>query len=176
MHTLQTPNVVFTTKIGGTLVEVDFSLMHPTWIEAHLRKAAQRFINDDLAGQFKDDDSGKLAAWRLAYAEMASGKEMPEKARRNAGTYRSDDPVRDLAHKNAKAALLAIFKTRTKLVKIEDMCQKDEAVAAYFKDKTWLDDKVQAYIEKQLAAGKRDFMQEAKDTLASFEEGNDLDI
>tara|TARA_R110000868_G_scaffold307378_3_gene568863 strand:+ start:3121 stop:3651 length:531 start_codon:yes stop_codon:yes gene_type:complete len=171
MPTLNVITTTFATKVNGQELIVDFAKMHPTWINAYLRKATQRYLNDDMAGL---EPSVKLAATIDALKEIHSGNPMPEKTRRAAGTGKASDPVLDLALKNAKLALSAMFKAATKLVKMSDMVAASPKVAAYFTAKgetqVWREDVVIGWMETQTESGKRDFMQEARDTLETVDE------
>lgn len=173
MHTLKVEQVVYTTKMDGQEITIDFSKMHHSWLEAHLKKAAQRFLNDTYSGLMPSE---KLAQARKDLAVIHSGEAMPEKARRSGGG--GGDPIKALALKNAKTDLMAIFKKRTKLAKIADIIGAgDDAVNKYFSaDGTWRDEQVVAFIDKQKDAGKRDYVAEARDLLADDESNDDDDI
>ncbi len=82
-----------------------------------------------------------------------------------------------LAVRNAKADLLVMFKRLTGKGKIADMVDHKK-IAPYFNtagdNVVWLDESVQAWIEKQAEAGKRDYVAEAKAALSV--DLDDLDL
>jgi hypothetical protein len=171
--TLETTQLVFQTKINGETVEVDFGKMHPTWIAAHLQKAAQRFLNDRYSGEKGAD---KLAMVRADLNEIHKGEPMPEVVRQSRAPA---DPVEALAVKNAKAALGAMFQTLTGKRKIADFATHEKA-APFFRETggtlAWDEAHVAAWMAKQKESGKRDFMAEAKATLDGVSDLDDLDI
>lgn len=175
---LETTQAKFETKVNGETVMVDFTRMHPTWVAHFLLKAAQRRINDDLSGL---DPKEKLEETRRILEEIYKGEPMPEKARK-ASSKRSVDPVQALALKTAKGVLSAQFEALTGMRKAADQAEH-EKVAPFFTVKDgraiWNDETVTAWIEKQATNGKRDYMQEARESLEGASdamEGIDLDI
>jgi hypothetical protein len=163
----------FETKINrGTRQDPDWKpvvyepgKMHESWLLAFLEKGMQRYANDKYS---QDSGDTKLDLCR-AVAKMAnSGDEMPEKERGSRKASVPDDVA--LAIRNAKADLTLTFKRLTGVGKIADMVEADERVQKYFEAKgdawVWRDEVVQDWIGKQKEAGKRDYIQEAKDALA----------
>lgn len=163
MHTLNVLETKFSTKIDGEVLIFDYALMHPTWINAFLRKAAQRLVNDTYSGEKEN----KLALARLMIKDIHSGEPMTEKAKGE--LKRVENPAEALAIKNAKIALMVRFENAMPEVKKMAEYAKHAKIAPYFKitDKgaVWIESQVQAWIATQLVAGK-DFLQEAKNTLA----------
>lgn len=102
MFDFQSTESQFEIKINGETLVVDFAKMHPTWIAAHLRKAAQRYLNDKYSGE---EAATKLDAIRMDLAEMHKGEAMPEKERK--APQSSADPVRKLARDMATTFLAA---------------------------------------------------------------------
>ena len=170
MAKINLENTVFETSIkdgdgNPHTVSIDFAKMHETYLEAHLRKAVQRFLNDKYS-QLKADD--KLVAIKDEAARINSGAALERKERT---TVAPADPVEALAVKNAKGDLLAAFKARTGAGKIADMIAADAAVARFFTDAgVWRDDVVLAWMESK---AKRDYRADAKATL---EAASDLDL
>ena len=158
MHTLNVETVLFTTKINGEEVQVDFSKMHPSWVEAHLQKAAQRFLNDRYSGE---KGATKLKAIRADLAVIHSGEPMPVRERQ---TRAPADPVEALAVKTAKGDLLAKMKSMTGANKIADiLAANNPTVNKYFTPEgVWIESAVIAFIEKQAANGKRAYVEEAR--------------
>lgn len=102
MFNFQSTESQFEIKINGETLVVNFAKMHPTWITAHLRKAAQRFLNDKYSGE---EAATKLDAIRMDLAEMHKGEPMPEKERK--APQSSTDPIRKLAREMATTFLAA---------------------------------------------------------------------
>ena len=163
-------NTVFETSIkdgdgNPHTISIDFAKMDETYLEAHLRKAVQRFLNDKYS-QLKADD--KLVAIKDEAARINSGAALERKERVSVAPA---DPVEALAVKNAKGDLLAAFKARTGAGKIADMIAADAAVARFFTDNgVWRDDVVLAWMESK---AKRDYRADAKATLDA---ASDLDL
>lgn len=106
MQTIECNETAFVIKINGQELTVDFSKMHPTWIDAHLRKAAQRFLNDKYSGE---DAATKLELITADLRDIHSGEAMPEKERKAASAVKAD-PVRKLARETCTAQLVSKFK------------------------------------------------------------------
>ncbi len=173
MHTINTTETTFTIKINGEELVVDFAKMHPTWIAAHLRKAAQRFLNDKYSGEAAAD---KLAMIKLDLAEMHRGEAMPERERK--APTQSADPVRKLAREMATTFLAAsltaalgkdmsVWAKQPQLAKLFRFTDKG---AARF-DLGAVDDWMEAN------KAKRDYMAEAKaeiDRAKAFEDNSDM--
>lgn len=102
MFDFQSTESQFEIKINGESLVVDFAKMHPTWIAAHLRKAAQRYLNDKYSGE---DAATKLDAIRMDLAEIHKGEPMLDKERK--APQASADPVRKLAREMATTFLAA---------------------------------------------------------------------
>ena len=170
MAKINLENTVFETSIkdgegNPHTISIDFAEMHSTYLEAHLRKAVQRFLNDKYS-QLKADD--KLVAIKDEAARINSGVALERKERVSVAP---SDPVEALAVKNAKGDLLAAFKARTGAAKIADMIAADAAVARFFTDNgVWRDDVVLAWMENK---AKRDYRADAKATLDA---ASDLDL
>jgi len=171
--TLETTQLVFQTKINGEIVEVDFGKMHPTWVAAHLQKAAQRFLNDRYSGE---KGATKLEMVRADLNEIHKGEPMPEVVRQSRPTT---NPIEALATKNAKAALGAMFE-RAGFGKRHADWMNHEKAAQFFREANgaiaWDESKVAAWMGKQAEAGKRNFLAEAEATLEGVAELDDLDI
>ncbi len=173
LMTLESTQLVFQTKINGETVEVDFGKMHPTWIAAHLQKAAQRFLNDRYSGE---KGAEKLAMVRADLNEIHKGEPMPEVVRQSRAPA---DPVEALAIKNAKTALGAMFQTLTGKRKIADFAAHEKA-APFFRETggtlAWDEAHVSAWMAKQAENGKRDFRADAMATLNGVADLDDLDL
>lgn len=158
MFDFQATESQFEIKINGETLIVDFAKMHPTWITAHLRKAAQRYLNDKYSGE---EAATKLDAIRMDLAEMHKGEPMPERERK--APQASADPVRKLAREIATTFLAASLTAA--LGKDMSVWAKQPKLAALFR----FTDK--GYARFDLAAvdrwmetnkAKRDYMAEAK--------------
>lgn len=153
-------------KINGAEIILDTSKMHETWLDKCLAYGVRRFVNDSYSGekgQTKYDLCAALAN------KMESGEPLSEAERR---AKVSADPVTALAVKNAKAALVALFKRISGKAKIEDM-MVHEKVAPYFDlvgDKiAWNETSVMDYIAR--VKDKVDFMEAARVALSATDEG-----
>ena len=157
-----------TLKINGQPITVDLSKVDDSWLTHCLTYGVRRFINDSHSGL---KGQTKYEACQMLNKDMMSGNPMPEKVRKSGGGS-SLDPVTALAYKNAKAALTMIFKQATDATKAIDFA-KHEKIAPFFtvtEDRAvWKDDTVKAWIEKQKADGKVDYMGDAKATLEGAE-------
>lgn len=161
-------------KINGQPIVVNLAKVDESWLAHCLTYGVRRFINDShsgLKGQTKYD------ACQLMNNDMQSGEAMPEKVRK-AGS--SVDPVTALAFRNAKAALTVMFKSVTGASKAIDFA-KHEKIAPFFVvtdgRATWIDATVKAFIEKQKAAGKADYMADAQSTIDGADSAlDDLDF
>lgn len=170
MHTIETTETAFEIKINGEVLVVDLAKMHPTWVAAHLRKAAQRFLNDKYSGE---SGQTKLDAIRADLADMHKGEAMPERERK--ASVSTADPVRKMARDLATTFL------KTSL---EKAMGKDAS--------TWAKNPKTAHLFKTTEKGnvrfdlaavdawmvtfaaKQDFMQSARDAMAEAEEQVDL--
>lgn len=171
MQTLNVENTRFETKINGETIIVDFAKMHPTWIEAHLQKAAQRFLNDKHSGEKGDV---KLELIRAELKDVHSGEPMPQKERKS--PVAKADPARKMARDMATTFLVSAFKSKfggdsahwATEPKIAHLFRTTEAGNVRF-DLAAVDKWIDGY------ADKRNFMQEARDAIASAQESVDLD-
>lgn len=170
MLTISTTETVFDIKINGEELSVDFAKMDPTWIAAHLRKAAQRFLNDKYSGE---TGQTKLDMIKTDLHQMHSGQAMPERERK--ANVSTSDPVRKMARDLATSFL----KTN-----LEKAMGKDYA--------KWADNPKTAHLFKMTEKGnvrfdlgavdawmesfkdKQDFMQSARDALAEADDALDL--
>lgn len=147
-------------KINGLPLTVDTSKLHESWIEKALAYGLRRLPNDTFSS-FKGAEKYNLVKDMLE--EMEKGGEAPQRIA--SGKLSAKDPVEALAWKNAKADLTAMFRAVTGSTKALDFA-KHEKIAPFFKvteDRaTWIDESVVKWIEKQVADGKRDYMQDAK--------------
>lgn len=160
-----------TLKINGQAITVDLAKVHESWLAHCLTYGVRRYINDSHSaakGQEKYELCMDMAK------TMANGEAMPEKVRKTSGGT-SADPVMALAMRNAKASLTALFKKITGETKALDFA-KHEKIAPFFvitEDRAvWIDAKVMAFIEKQKADGKVDYVGDAEATLAMTEDSN----
>lgn len=174
MATIETTELVFSTKIGGVEFVIDYSKMHPTVVADHLLKAAQRYVNDSL-GSTKDElPSVRADMARLAFAEVHSGNPLPVKERK-ASVTSAADPVRKMARDLATTFLVTQFKAAmpgdekvwAKNPKTEKFFRATEKGHVRF-DLGAVDEWMKAY------AAKRDFVAEAKASLESVKEEVDL--
>jgi len=163
----------FATKANGQNVMYDPAKMHESWIIRFLEKGFQRYANDLYSGE-KGQVKYDLC---LGVAQEAqSGEPAPERMR--GGTARLPDDV-SLALKNARASLTIMLKKATGKGSAIDFAQHDKGKVFFsIKDgkAIWDNEMVQMWIAKQLAGGKRDYLQEAKDTLAIDTDDLDLDL
>lgn len=168
----------FAIKINGEELTVDFARMHPTWITAHLRKAAQRYLNDKYSGE---EAAIKLDAIRMDLHAMHSGDVMPERERKAPQANKADAVLR-LARELATSVLTAKFRAAFKTDAM-DVWAKNDTAKKYLRftdkgaaryDLTAVDAWIKTYAG--LANG-RDFMAEARDALATDENamGAELD-
>lgn len=163
-------------KVNQQLIIVDTDKVDQSWLNHCLAYGVRRFINDKYSGM---EGQTKYELCMALAKDMTSGEKMPEVVRGMGG--RITDPVEALAVKNAKSDLTAIFRVVTKMTKGADMA-KHEKVAPFFKvtdDKAvWIDATVKAWMDKQKADGKADYMEAAKTTLgADIEEAvSELDF
>jgi len=138
-------------KINGQPLILDPAKVDESWFATLFAYGARRYPNDKFSGE--TDGNAKFEAVRGLIASMA--EPMPERVA-GAGSA-PKDPIEALAVRNAKADLLAAFKTRTGKMKIEDMLA-DKAVAKFFANgkngPVWIEASVEAWMTKRLAAGK----------------------
>lgn len=133
MHKINTPELRFPVTIAGQEFVVDFGLMHPTWVEVHLRKAAQRYVNDSLTAMAGELPSVKAAAAALAFGEIHSGEAKAEKPRKAASISKAD-PVTALARDLATTDLTAMLnKNKHVFGQDEKTWAAHSATAKYFK-------------------------------------------
>jgi hypothetical protein len=166
MYNIQTTETAFVIKIDGKELTVDFSKMHASWITAHLRKAAQRYLNDKYSGE---DAAIKYEAIAADLHAMHSGAPMPEKERK-ASVASKADPVRKLARDLATTDLVATFKRNAKALGADEKAWAlHETTAKYFrtteKGSIRFDlDEVDNYIERAKVRAKepKDFLADAK--------------
>lgn len=164
-HTINTTEIRFDVKIGGQDFVVDFSKMHPGWVALHLRKAAQRFVNDGLTGLAGELPSVKAAEAGRLFGMIHSG-EAPQAKERKAASVTRADPVRKLARDLATTELLATLKKNAgHFGSDEKAWAVHPATAKYFKvsDKgrvTFIWDEVDSYIirAKERENNPADFM------------------
>lgn len=171
MYSINTQEVAFEIKINGQPLTVDFSKMDASWVTAHLKKAAQRFLNDKYSGE---EAAIKFECIAADLHEMHSGRVMPKVERRAAQS--KADPVMKLARDKATTFLTA--QLTAKLGKDMSVWAKNEKLAKLFtfteKGNAKFDlAAVDQWIKEYTA--KRDFVQEAKDELAMATDGVDLD-
>lgn len=178
-HTFTVENATFEVKCNGQVLVIDLSKMHSSFVEAVLRKGAQRYWNDALAGL---EPGAKLAQYRKELAIAHSGAELI-KAERGIGTS-AVDPVARRVLTEAKAALMVRFAKVNKLDpakphKIAALAAHP-AVAAYFAVKddkfTWIDTKVTEFVARELANGGRDFQAEADEFFTAPDGENSADL
>jgi len=170
-----------TVKCNGEPLAVDLGKMHASYIAAIMRKGVQRYFNDMLASM---EPGTKLAAYRDELVKAHSGEALPEKARKASGTATKVDPIAKRTLAEAKADLLVRFAVANKLP--ADKVHKIVALVAhpkvkeYFHEKdgkfTWDDSKVKEFIERELAGGGRDYLQEAVDFFARVPETGTIDF
>lgn len=133
MRTITTPELRFPVTVAGQEFVVDFGLMHPTWIEAHLRKAAQRYVNDSLTGMAGELPSVKAEAARLMFAEIHNGEAKAEKQRKAASVSKAD-PVLALARDLATTDLVAMLNKNKHVFGADEKAwAKHTATEKYFK-------------------------------------------
>ncbi len=162
------------TKVAGESIPVDITKVDNTWLVQFMLKGVQREINDRNGGE---EAHIKLSLAKDLVDAINAGDVKPERA--SGGGRTPADPVLALAMTNARAVLTNMFKTLTSKVKIVDMVEADERVAAYFTKSeagkyTWRNDAIVKWMDGQAAKGKHDYRAEAK---ASLEvKLDDLDI
>ena len=164
-------------KIDGEFhtLSVDPSKMHESWLARCFEYGVRRLVNDTNSGAKGSD---KLDGCKLTIKEMTNGEALPVKVSR--GVSASVDPVLALATKNAKAALTAVFKQVTGESKAIDFAQHTK-VKPFFnvaEDRaTWVEVTVQAWMAKQAADGKTDYVADAKAVLDGADDAAaDLDF
>ena len=162
---------MYETKINGQAIRWDASKMHESWLLRFLEKGFQRYANDMYSGE---KGQTKYDLVMGVAKEANSGEPAPERAMRKASL--PDDQA--LAVKMAKQDLTLVFKKITGAGRIADMVEH-EKVKAFFNVSesavVWNDDAVLKWIAKQAEANKRDYLAEAKTSLAAMED-IDLDI
>jgi hypothetical protein len=132
-YMIKTTEAAFKVTVAGEEFVVDFARMHPTWIAAHLKKAAQRFVNDGLTGMSGELPSVKAAMARDMFGKIHSGEAMPAKERK-AAAIAKPDMARKIARDLATTELLATFKSMAKQLGADEKAwAKHPAVAKYFK-------------------------------------------
>ena len=157
-------------KINGQVIVIETEKLHEDWISLCLEYGIRRKINDTYSGE---KGNVKFDLCRAMAADMQSGKAPAEKTRK---ARTESDPTLGLALRNAKQDLVAIFKKLTSRAKLEDMAAH-EKVSPYFEEAggklVWNDEAVIGWVNKQKAAGKRDYIAEA---IATMQGAEDLDI
>jgi hypothetical protein len=172
---INTLEAKFKVTVAGEEFVVDFTRMHPSWVSAHLRKAAQRFVNDGLTGMTQELPSVKADAARKAFAAIHSGEAMPEKIRK-APSVSKIDLVRKLAREKATTFLTArlvkqlgkdmkVWAAQPKLAKLFTFTDKGNARFDLAAVDEWMDG----------FKSTRDFMAEAADELAIDADESGLD-
>lgn len=127
-------------------------------------------------------DGGKASVAEFTRSAMESALETllagDWSARGEGGGTAPVDPVANLAHTNAKADLLAVFKAKTGKKKMADIAATGPALGKYFVTKgdvvAWNETEVRAYIDRMADSGKRDYMAEARMALEGASEVDDL--
>ncbi len=162
------------TKVAGESIPITLATVDNSWLVQFLLKGVQREINDRNGGE---ESHIKLSLAQDLVKAINDGDVKPERA--TGGGRTPADPVLALAMSNARAVLTNMFKTLTSRVKIGDMVEADERVAAYFTKSesgkyTWRNDAIVKWMDGQAAKGKHDYRAEAKASLAV--ELDDLDI
>jgi hypothetical protein len=183
MFNFQSTELQFTITIKdekgeGQPLIVDFAKMHPSWVAAHLRKAAQRYLNDKYSGEPAEL---KLSMIRADLHDMHQGTAMPERERKAPQANKADAVLR-LARELATSVLTAKFRAAFKTDAMETWA-KNETAKKYLR----FTDKgsarfdlaaVDAWIKSYAALPNgRDFMAEAREALATDESamGAELD-
>lgn len=156
-------------KINGSVLEVETDNLHKSFFERVLEYGVRRYVNDSYSGekgQLKFDLCAALVA------KMNAGEELVTGERRSKVPT---DPIRALAHKLAKTALVVVFKNLTGKAKLEDMAQH-EKVSPYFIEVggklAWNEEAVGNYVERR--AAKDDFMGQAEKIINATEDDMDL--
>ena len=154
------------TKVAGESIPVDVSKVDNSWLVQFFLKGVQREINDRNGGE---ESHIKLSLAKDLVGEINAGDVKPERA--TGGGRTPADPILALAMTNARAVLTNMFKALTSKVKIVDMVEADERVAAYFTKSesgkyTWRNDVIVKWMDGQAAKGKHDYRAEAEASLA----------
>lgn len=156
-------------KINGSVLEVDTDKLHKTFFERVVEYGVRRYVNDSYSGE-KGQVKFDLCA--ALVAKMNAGDELTTGERRSKVPT---DPVKALAHKLAKTALVVVFKNLTGKAKLEDMAQH-EKVSPYFIEVggklAWNEEAVGNYVERR--AAKDDFMGQAEKIINATEDDMDL--
>ena len=175
--TIETTELRFPIKIDGQEFIVDYSTMHPTWVAAHLRKAAQRFLNDKYSGE---DGPTKRELIAADLKDIATGAPMPERERKAPSAAKAD-PVRKMARDLATTFLTARFRAA---FKTDDMgvWAKNEKAAKYLRftekgsarfDLAKVDEWIDAFAKQE---GGQDFMAQAQAALAESQALAEVDL
>lgn len=165
--TINTSEAVFESRMKDKngdwqTITTDYRKMHPTYVAAYLRKAAQRFLNDAYSQEQPDNKYAMAIEENLL---VHSGEAMPEKVRRGSGISTKHDPITTLALKRAKDFLTNTFKEKTDATKAVDFAA-DDRFAKFFKVKddraTWIDSAVIEWMEQDVVKENvKDFMKAA---------------
>lgn len=131
---------------------------------------------------FLATDAGKASVAEFTRAAMESAMETllagDWSARGEGGGAAPVDPVANLAHTNAKADLLAVFKAKTGKKKMADIAATGPEIGKYFVTKgevvAWNETEVRAYIDRMDNSLKRHYMAEAAKALDGADEMGDL--
>ena len=174
--TFEMPDVV-ELRISGEPLVVKPHKVDAGWLAEMLAYGIRRKVNDTYSGA----GDNKLDLCRAMVKDLNEGKAFEGRQRRATVTM---DTAEKLAFDAARADLTAIFKARTKLVKLADMAAADEAVGKFLTigddgKASWRNDAVMAWVAKQAEAGKRDYLAEARALIAAQEadgEGDLLDL
>jgi len=149
---------------------IDFSRMHESWIKRCMEYGARRLVNDTYSGEKGDE---KIQLCKLMLDEMHNGQPMATKERK-AATSKAD-PVIKLARDKATTFLTASL--TKKLGKDMSTWAKEPKLAKLFSftDKGNARFDLKAIDEWMKGYTARDFVQEAKDELATASDDLDLD-
>ena len=161
MSNFNVKEIVVELKINGQPIHVHADKLHESWLIWALGYGLHRGPNDKHSG-LKGNE--KFDAVRKFVDLMESGDAMPERV------YVSrtpKDPIEARAMKDAKQYLLGAWKAKLEVNAIKDIVAADENAAKFFTDdNVWIDDKVTAFIEKNVKV--YDFMKEAAESLSSM--------
>lgn len=163
-------------KVNGTVLVVNPHKVDGSWLAEMLAYGIRRKVNDTYSGETGGTKFDLCAAM---VKELNEGKVWEGRTRRAAVTM---DTAERLAFDAARADLTRVFKARTKLTKLADMADADPAVGKFLTvgtdgKATWDNAVVMAWVEKQREAGKKDYLAEARETLALADSmGDELDI
>lgn len=156
------------TKVNGQVIRWRLDKAHQTYLAEMVRYGVVRWANDKAAGL---KGMEKYDFVRGIADQFNAGEELAVVVRKAS----LPDDV-EMALRNARAELLLTFKAITGLTKIADMVQKSKAVAQFFNsENVWQDEPVMKWVEQEKAAGRRDFVAEAQETLARIANAGELE-